>query len=257
MSYVDFHTKGVDYRIILCAHYVPLNEQIKGLDALVVETSSLDHSTFGPQIISRPELTNYVDYLRDNNIPIYSVDNKGNKNEKLNFFSNFPHFFLPCFAAGYAAKYFGVSDAELIALGTLLAQVLPGIIVGFSGNKKAPAILRKMISLSSLVQQAPRNELRNAIAAAKIKHGVIPRLREKYSDRFQNRPPRVGIIYGAMHAGIKECLESKTRTNLSFALHKFYGRKLFTDQKTLDNVTEYLIDENNYVTWETFKANIF
>ncbi|MBI5066210.1 hypothetical protein HZA97_08295 [Candidatus Woesearchaeota archaeon] len=158
---------------------------------------------------------------------------------------------------GRGGGHFGVVNTELLVLGTLFAQTIPGLIAGFSDNKKAPAILRKMISLSSLVQQAPRNELRNAMTAAKIKHGVIPRLREKYADKFQNRPPKVGIIYGAMHAGIKECLESKTRTNFTLALQKFYGRKFFTDQETLEDVTEYLIDENNYVTWETFKANLF
>lgn len=98
-------------------------------------------------------------------------------------------------------------------------------------------------------------ELRNAITAKKIKEGVIPRLKKLYKNKYKKEGLKIGILYGAGHAGIKECLESESRTNLSLWLHKYYGLSFF-DKETVNNFWEYQINKGGNVTCQKYECKI-
>ena len=235
MSYIDFESDGVEYRLILSRHGSKSKEPITVLDALVFETGNVNHVPNAPYIT----LSDYVTEIKENSIPIYSVDNNI-RNPLLPPITHVVHSLLPPAIAYGISKLVGVDNntAYYIALGTLFGETVIGILPSFLGNGVSK-IFAKINSALSLVKQSPIEELRNALVAKKIKEGVIPHLLKQYPERFQERNPRIGIIYGSGHSGIKECLESDLRTGFSLKLHRHYGLRYVLDTSSLRDFYEY------------------
>lgn len=254
MSYIDFESEGIEYRLILSRHHSKRKEPIDGLDALVVESGFIDQKDYADYLTKDSELANYLEEIAERDIPIYSVDNKG-RNTSLCITEIIGHLFsLPLITYGIS-KLVGADDdtARNIALGTLSGEVSILIAPSFLNNGISK-FLAKANSALSLITQSPSIELRNALTARKIKNGVVPHLMEKYPERFNGRNPKIGIIYGAGHSGIKECLESDSRTDFSLNIHKNYGLRFILDRNTLKDFHEYRLDSNKNVSYQKFQV---
>ncbi len=252
MAYIDFKTDGVEYRLILSWHGSKRKEPISSLDALVLESGSIDQIDFADHLIRNSEIENYLEEIRTKEIPIYSVDNKG-KGFAVNMATHLAHFFILPLTVYYASKMFGVNSetandlALSTAYGELAISALPAHINNWNIISK---FFAKINSYITLIQQGPRLELRNAMTAKKIKEGVVPHLRSKYPQKFLDRSPRIGIIYGSGHSGIKECLESDSRTRFSLWLHKNYGLRFILDKQSLEDIYEYRLNNDGFYSYE-------
>lgn len=254
MSYIDFESDGVEYRLILSIHGSVRKEPIDGLDALVLETGSIDPISYAPDIPKSKEILNYINEFVENDIPIYSVDNCRRDFLRTRA-THFGHMFaLPAMAYGIS-RLAGADDdiAYTVAVCTLCAEMAIMELPVFLGNGISK-FFAKANSVFSLLRQAPLEELRNALTARKIKNGVVPYLLEHYSERFEGRKPRIGILYGAGHSGIKECLESDWRSSLSLGLHRHYGLRFILDRNTLRDFYEYRIDSSGNVTYQKLQV---
>lgn len=250
MSYIDFEADKVDYRLILSRHWSKRKEPIDGLDALVVESGSIEQGDYAEYLTNDPELANYLEEIADRNIPVYSVDNKG-KSFLLDMAIVVGHLLIsPAMAYG-VSKLAGADDdtAYNIALGITCGEMAIIVLPSFLGNGISK-FFAKANSFMSLLRQAPTEELRNALTARKIKKGVVPHLAEQYPEQFDSRNPRIGIIYGAGHSGIKECLESDLRSSVSLGLHRHYGLRFILNRNTLRDFYEYRLDNGGKVTYQ-------
>lgn len=254
MSYIEFKTSGVEYRLILSRHRTKRKEPIDGLDALVVESGQIEQEDYAGRLTKDPELANYLEEIAKRNILIYSVDNKG-RSYSLHMATDFGHMLVPPLMAYGISKLAGADNytAYNIALGTFWVEMTIIAAPSYLGNGISKFFAR-INSALSLVRQAPREELRNALSAKKIKEGVVPRLLEQYPERFQERNPRIGIIYGAGHSGIKECLESDLRTGFSLGLHKYYGLRFILDRDTLRDFYEYRLNGDGSVNYQKLQV---
>ncbi len=253
MSLIDFKSDGIEYRLILYAHGFGIKESLDGIDALVVETGPTDQRDFANSL-TKPELADYLTEIRKNGAPIYSVDNKG-RDFLLNDATSLAHMYIPPIMAYGVSKLVGadVNAALIIALCTTAGELASMALPSFLGNGTSK-FFAKINSYFSMLRQAPREELRNALLARKIKKGVLPHLRENYADRFTDRAPRIGIIYGSAHSGIKECLKSDLRAGVSLGLHKYYGLRFVLDRHTLNDCSVYSLNENGSVGFQRFQV---
>ncbi|MBA3064326.1 hypothetical protein FP803_02715 [Candidatus Woesearchaeota archaeon] len=201
-------------------------------------------------------LANYLKEIREREIPIYSVDNKGRG--KLLFIATcVTHFLIPPIIAYGVLKLAGADGdtASNVASYTLWGEGALFVLPSFLGNNISK-FFAKINSILSLIRQTPDIELRNALTARKIKKGVVPHLLEKYPKRFSNKSPKIGIIYGAAHTGIKECLESDSRAGFSLGLHKHYGLKFILDKNILNDVYEYHLNKGGPTTYDRFQVEL-
>ena len=254
MSFIDFESDGVDYRLILSRHWSKRKEPIDGLDALVVETGSIDPADVHAHTTEHIEISKYLEEIAEREIPVYSVDNEG-RSFLLNMATSVGHLFaLPMMAFGISKLAGADNDtAYNIALGTAYAEIAIIALPSFLGNGISKFFAETNSDLS-FVRQAPREELRNALAAKKIKKGVVPHLLEQYPERFQERNPRIGIIYASSHSGIKECLESDSRTNFSLGFHRHYGLRFVLDRNTLRDFYEYRLNTDGGVNYQKLQV---
>jgi len=256
MAYIDFESDGIEYRLILVEHGTKIKEPMDGLDALVVETGSIDQEEYAYYLTKEIELANYLKEIRERGIPIYSVDNKGKcRRDLLSMATDVTHFLIPPIIAYGVSKLAGADDntSSCVALYTTFAELAIISLPSFLGNRISK-FFAKMNSFLSLIRQSPIEELRNALTARKIKKGVVPHLLEKYPERFSDKSPKIGIIYGAAHSGIKECLENDLRAGLSLRLHKYYGLKFILDKNTLNDVYEYHLNKDDFTTYNRFQV---
>lgn len=253
MSYIDFESEGIEYRLILSRHKSKRDEPIDGIDALVVETGLIPPEN-AESILYCKELFNYLSEIQERKIPLYSVDNKG-RNSWLVYGAIFGHRFAYPVMVYLVSKLIGADNttANLMALGTTCGETAFAVLPSFLGNGISK-FFAKINSVLSFIRQSPIEELINALTAKKIKKGVVPHLIEKYPDRFQERNPRIGIIYGSAHSSIKECLENDLRTNISLGLHRHYGLKFILDRGTLRDFYEYKLNSWGRIDYQKLQV---
>ncbi len=266
MSYVDFHHDGIEYRLITEFHYTTRNEPIEDLDALVIETGTTDQENI-PAFITEERIPFWAAFpesireaIRERDFRIYSVENRLQIPYLLAITNMSMHFFLPPFMTYSAAKLFGAEEetAQGIRGVTYNAQLVPILALlplGISSRHLGPVstAFSKLNSYCSFLRQSPIEEYRNAIAAKKIKEGVVPRLRKHVKE---DRPLRIGIKYGILHTGIRECLESDARVSSTLALHKWYGRFLLGNT-ALNTIYEYNLNPTGIVRVEKFHCPVY
>lgn len=97
----------------------------------------------------------------------------------------------------------------------------------------------------------PQMELRNAISARKIEEYVVPELQQQLG-----RNPKILLIYGAGHSGLKEDLQHKKLRDFYISLYSALGF-LGIDITDLNVVTNLSIDENGKYLLKHRNANLF
>lgn len=264
MSYVDFEVDGIEYRLILSKHGSERDEPVEGLDAIVKETcNAYDSYNFNLMFHSDPELDNYYDLIKEKKIPVYSVDNlKTNNYVRFGMgLLSLMHLEIPIIGLSTLAYLTGVMNTSFvnfygIAVGALILRTLiPNpLSTSHVEQNKLLTGLSKINSCLTFIEQDPITELRNALAAKKIKKGVVPRLLSKNPEKFSRQQPKIGIIYGAAHSGIKECLQNDWRTEFTLKLHKYYGIPLIFEKESMSDIYEMHITEDN-VRSEKFEVD--
>lgn len=128
-----------------------------------------------------------INHAKENKIPIFGTDAKLRR--------------------GYGSLYIG---QRLIVSLSVLPVTLLTLYYGFS-NKVMSNFAGKLISDLEYILQDKIVEARNAINAEKIEEFVVPRIRNISG----KEKPRIGMIYGAGHIGLKEDLQSKKRRSFT------------------------------------------
>lgn len=114
-----------------------------------------------------------------------------------------------------------------------------------------PELLARLHSLRTHLVPTPQMELRNAISARKIEGYVVPELQQQLG-----RKPKILLVNGAGHSGLKEDLQHKKLRDLNISLYSslgFFG----IDTTYLDVVTNLSIDENGKYLLKHRNANLF
>ena len=231
MTYTEFSTKNADYILQLGIHGRENNHSVyrfKGIDALVLENSRFEQ--ISPlAYIDDPQYGHAVNHCIKKEIPIFNTDAESKFNrEYLNFFGEF-----------YAIMALGTNLIPTFPLNFLA----PASLLLFDWKITKTASLNKdslgnfsekIISNKNYLLQNPLVEGRNAINAKKIEEFVAPILK----DRLKRRP-KIGMIYGAAHAGIKHDLQSRRR-NFTLWNWKKLNFSEFSgfDKKNLNKVFE-------------------
>ena len=236
MSYKLYSTRKADYAQSYCVHNLVTKdeifskENIKNLDAIVLETGTM----LSPQqTINFSQYSTIEETIRTNNLStkIYLTDIATKKITPDSIdritkaltnlgtaavFGNSLYYLLsrvkisndegnsrPLLKPLSRRKFFGISAA---ALGIVLVSRSPNIALTklVSSNDETNVIWPKILETRYNLEHTALVTLRDAVNAKKIEEFVVPELRKKL-----DRRPRIGMVYGAAHAGMETCLKEK------------------------------------------------
>ena len=236
MSYRLYSTRKADYAQSYCVHNLVTKDDIfskdniKNLDAIVLETGT---------ILSPQQLINFEQYsaiertIRKNNLStrIYLTDiaPREIKQDSVDYYTklltklgmaavlgNSFYYLLsrikisdgggntkPLLKRPSRRKFLGISIA---ALGTVLVSNSSTIALTklINYNDETNVIWPKIMEIRYNLEHTALVTLRDAVNAKKIEEFVVPELRKKL-----DRRPRIGMVYGAAHAGMETCLKEK------------------------------------------------
>ncbi len=200
MTYSEFSTDNAEYKLILSMHLKKNKEDVKGLDAIVLEgigglSSTIRGGLFG-NMYGRAQYLSIIKTAEKENITLYN----GDVNPKI----------LLAFAEILAAQNLYPLASSFI----INYVILPGMIPPFFKGKTWPGIT-EYIAFPTWLMQGAIAELRNAVCARKTEEFIAPQLKERLG-----RKPKIGIVYGALHAGIKLDLKHKKMRDFTLWNHK-------------------------------------
>jgi len=114
-----------------------------------------------------------------------------------------------------------------------------------------PEPMARVNSSRTHLVPTPQFELRNAISARKIEECVAPELRQ-----ILGRKPRLLLVYGAGHSGLKEDLQNPALRDAYIGMYSAMGFPGI-DTTYLDTVTNLSIDQNGQYSLQHRKAGLF
>ena len=229
MAYRLYSTRNADYAQAYCFHDKVTDEdifsknKIKDLDAIVLESGRILNPM---QVIFYRQYSNIEETIRKYSpkIPIYITDVAPIKRFQKDWFEQFASVSrtVGVIGAGTSLILYGLARKKVAnisrrtflglsfgSLGLVTTVNLPFFSTYYLATNKGevggllPEIVKiryHNISKSRLVT------LRDAITARKIEEYIVPKLRDE-----TGRMPRIGIVYGAAHAGIEGCLKDKNQ----------------------------------------------
>lgn len=237
MSYRLYSTRKADYAQAYCVHNLVTKDKIfsknsiKNLDAIVLETGAI----LSPhQVINFQQYSAIEETIRKNNLgtKIYLTDiaPREIKPDSIDYitkvltnlgiatvFGNSFYYLLtrvkisddegnirPLFKPSSRRKFLGIS---LGALGTVLVSNSSTIALTklINYDDETNVIWPRIMETRYNLEHTALVTLRDAINAKKIEEFVVPELTDKLGRR-----PRIGLVYGAAHAGMETCLKEKS-----------------------------------------------
>ncbi|MDI6737185.1 MAG: hypothetical protein QME12_01575 [Nanoarchaeota archaeon] len=273
MGWVNFSTYNADYLLVYAAHLrdaddaVFNDENITSLDAIVLENAG-----HGPHVTGGSQLgLGFLPKFYE------TIMKQSHKHSKLIYLldADVSAFGLAAGIALFAAplvlakKAFGQAKQDIRGAcdneKTDRRQFLKGFTKGIFGlwllngySGMFAAALTKgethnyIESATSSVHRLPPNpfvEGRNCVAARKTEEFVVPLLKE-----YRERRPKIAIVFGGGHSGLKECLQGKAWRDSVLAAYK-QANYLGLDIYTLDNVWEMWPSTSEYKDYEIFGQN--
>lgn len=241
MGFRDITVNGVEYRIILAkSKFKPRTESLTGLDALVLDTKLFSSEKLN--ISSLDVVKNHITYLQEQDIPIYAVNPSFKEGKLISAYlkkANNIHGGAICgsllfFGGEYAALaacYFPEinSSREFLQINGLLAGARNGLL--------------SLFSFLDAISQSPTNEGVNAIAATKIKYGVVPRIIDGDREKYSQRAPRIAVIYDGKHRGLLQCLKRDSRSKITSVVQSTTQLYKVMNTSSLMTLQEYRISE--------------
>ncbi|MEK6757955.1 MAG: hypothetical protein AABX88_02395 [Nanoarchaeota archaeon] len=182
MSYTEFSTENADYVLQLGNHIKKNDHNVfGGIDGLVVEIGNCDFKEFIKK--GHPQMDMPIQLCKENKIPIFGTD----------IYSSF------------------FSIIRDLPLDPLLILSLPiALYYGYS-KKRVNKFLGGVASTIEFFTQSPITTRRDAINARKIEEYIVP----KIISGFGKQRPKLGLVFGAAHMGLKEDLKYQFRRNLT------------------------------------------
>lgn len=257
MAFRDIVVEGVEYRLILRGKNKDNSRKkpLEGLDALVLDTK-LFHPEKEDLDSSLEIVKHHLDHLQENDIPIYTVNPSFKEGKLISDYihhaNGFHGMVVPSILLGFSALFTSLPFAAAFSLfvGTYANNVNSS--VEFS---KRNSIMDKLgekffstYSLLDCVCQSPANEGINAIAATKIKYGVVPRLLDQKREEYAQRAPRIAIIYDGVHRGLLQSLKSDFRPRITSYVQQLTQLYRVMEQNSLTSMQEYRISEEGNLT---------
>lgn len=276
MSSIDYSTANADYRQIYAVHTIPLKDSIfesknfDSIDAVVLEAYHSE-AWFDKFWIS--EYKGFHDALFQNAQktakPIYVVDVLTTRNARtFESYITTPLDFIGLFVASDGIsnikqqldenrsmtrrqflRFWTMQPAKIAFGSYLFSHFLHEQYTVNTGHN--PEFLARINSVRMHMVPTPQFELRNAISARKIEEYIVPELKKKLG-----RNPRVLLVYGAGHSGLKEDLEHPKLRDFYIRLYSEFGFSGI-DTTYLDTVTNLSIDKSGKYSLEHRKANLF
>ena len=273
MGYVHFSTDNADYVLVYAAHLrdddVFNDEKIKSLDAIVLENTG-----HGPEITGASQFG--IDCLPK----IYeTIMKQSHKHDKLIYLvdadvspfglaAGIALMSIPLFAAGYALSSAKEDIRESSdnaktdrrqfvkgigkgLLGMCLLNGYSGFFLGSFIKGESPNVVETAAASVYRLPPNPLIEGRNCVAARKIEEFVVPILKEHKEKR-----PKIAVVFGGGHSGMKECLQGKAWRDSVLAAYK-QANYLGLDIYTLDNVWEMWPSDLSYGDYQIFGQNWF
>lgn len=273
MSGIDFSTDKADYRLLYTVHRRPVQDPILTngtYDAFVIEAYHTEE--FFDVLWKSPLKRDYEGIFSEtqkNKKPIYIVD----------VLTEIPAIFFERLSnatlvvLGLFQAYTGIEQLRRImrdeirmsrrrflkSIGVESARTIGGAYLAFdfiSGGfptffSDYPEGLARANSLRRHLLPTPVIELRNAISARKIEEFVAPGLQRRI-----NRKPKIVLVYGAGHSGLKEDLEHRGLRDFYINLYQRIGYAGI-DTTYLDVVTTLSLIPDGGYKLEHRNANLF
>ncbi len=276
MSSIDYFTEKAEYRQIYAVHTMPLDDEIfkeiyfDSMDAVVLEgyhSEEWFEKLWQSQLKKNEEVLFQV--IQRTGKPIYIVDvltTRGGRG-----FEQVATI-LPDFLGFYGLlngglkigkqireeyemtrreffKFWGVQTAKVAGGAYLGSHSFHQYYTMHTGDN--PEWLARVNSSRMHIIPTPQFELRNAITARKIEEYIVPELEQKL-----NRKPRLVLVYGAGHSGLKEDLQYPQLRDRVIELYAGMGFPGI-DRTYLDTVTNLIISENGEYLLRHREANLF
>lgn len=256
MGWVNFSTDNADYTLVYAAHIRDADDavfqdgQIESLDAIVLENTGHGPGITGVSQMSLSFLPHVYETImkqsHKHNKRIYLLDANVSA---LGLAGGLALFALPAVVAG---KSFSAAKEDITEAcdreKTDRRQFLKGLGKGLLGlwllNGYSGFFLATFIegespncieSTAASVHRLPPNPLvegRNCVAARKMEEFVVPLLKVN-----KEKKPKIAVVFGGGHSGIKECLQGKAWRDSVLAAYKQVNYAGF-DIYTLDDVWE-------------------
>lgn len=221
MVTLEFSTHQADYWLQLGRH-IGRNKHssLPKLDALVVESGG-KHPYNEKILKSDSQMVLPVSEAMENQSLIYNVDSTSS--------------FLRSMGETILA-YTAVAQASTFAFGFGAGLFIGGAPCLLWTEPKGFGKLADVWGVYTILAQDTTITLRDAIAARKLEESIAPELQENLG-----RKPRIGLVYGAGHSGLKHHLRHKWVRD--FTLRNFrdfnFGKYRGIDRNTLDKITVF------------------
>jgi len=184
MAYRKFQTENAEYVLQLGDHTQETKMELckdifKGLNGMVIESGDNPFSMFGIYALeAHTQMQNPLLYCNVKSIPVYLTDS-------------------PSFMAFDLSPRSQLWHAPLAPVGRIYAML----------NREIGMMSSSVFSTLSRFIGDMMIEGRNAFNAKKIEEFVVPRVK----NISRKEKPKIGLIFGSMHAGIEPDLKSRKR----------------------------------------------
>ena len=184
-----------------------------------------------------------------------------------------PLFLAPSVFSSAKEDIRGASEHEKTDRRQFLKGIAKGLfglwlLNGYSGffsaaliEGESPNYIESVAASVHRIPPSPFLEARNCVAARKIEEFVVPVLKE-----HKEKVPKIAVVFGGGHSGLKECLQGKAWRDSVLAAYK-QANYLGLDIYTLNTVWEmwYFLMSNtaimrfSYQNWfaEKYKSGLF
>jgi|GEM_PF-4779569 len=276
MSSVEYSTDNAKYRQIYAVHTMPIKDPVfegsnfDSVDAVVLEAY---HSEEWFEKLWKSEFKKTHEAVfqsaQRTGKPVYVVDVLTTAGARK--FEDVAT--LPLDILGFFGVYDGISKSKkqidekkkmnrrefLRFWGAQSAKTIGGAYLGShflhehytmqTGDN--PELLARLNSLRMHLIPTPQFELRNAISARKIEQYVVPELQHQLG-----REPKIVLVYGAGHSGLKEDLQHPRLRDFYLALYSAMGFPGI-DKTYLDTVTNLSIGQDGQYSLQHKISNLF
>lgn len=136
-------------------------------------------------------------------------------------------------------------------LGLWLVNGYSGFFLGSFIEGETPNVLESAAASVHRIPPSPLLEARNCAAARKIEDFIVPLLKS-----YQKKRPKIAVVFGGGHSGMKECLQGKAwRDAVLFAYKQ--ANYLGLDIHNLSRVWEIWPSHSDYRDCEILGQNWF
>ncbi|MDD4877578.1 MAG: hypothetical protein PHO02_00905 [Candidatus Nanoarchaeia archaeon] len=273
MGWVNFSTDNADYTLVYAAHLKDADDavfndgQIESLDAIVLENTGhgpgiTGASQFGldclpkiyETIMKQSHKHDKWVYLLDANVSPFGLA------------AGIAMMSIPLFAAGYvlssakedireASEHEKTDRRQFLKgigkglLGMYLLNGYSGFFLGSFTKGESPNAVETAAASVHRLPPNPLVELRNCVAARKTEEFVVPRLKD-----WKEKRPKIAVVFGGGHSGLKECLQGKVWRDSVLAAYK-QANYLGLDIYTLDNIWEMWPSYTDYKDCKILEQN--